>query len=143
MVNNKIGQLAIVQFYIVELNICSVFWLFKNALVQEEIVQFHICSIDFVQFYHCSSGICSQDMLPIFQGPVFQSFKDGNPSLGSVFFSPLYRVDGHLVDYSLLAVSTIAAKVICPFCLIPTCPSRMWQTKQYLVKKQTKPTSPR
>ena len=32
-------------------------------------------------------------------------------------------------------------KVICPFCLIPTCSSRMGQTKQYLGKKQTKPRS--
>ena len=29
--------------------------------------------------------------------------------------------------------------MICLFCLIPTCPSRMGQTKQYLNKKQTKP----
>ena len=43
-----------------------------------------------------------------------------------------------LVDWDLVVSATVA-KVICPFFLIPTCPSRMWQTKQYLVKKQTKP----
>ena len=75
MVNNKIGQLTLIQYYIVELNICSVFWLFKNALVQDQIVQFHICSIDFVQFYHCSSGICSQDMVPYSQ--TFSIWPDG------------------------------------------------------------------
>ena len=40
-----------------------------------------------------------------------------------------------------LVVSTIAAKVICPFCLILTCPAEWGQTKQYLDEKQTKPWS--
>ena len=44
------------------------------------------------------------------------------------------------VDWDLV-VSAIAAKVICPFCLLPTCPNRMRQTKQYLGKKPTKPRS--
>ena len=60
--------------------------------------------------------------------------------LGASFSSLVYRVDGHLVGGDLV-VSTIAAQVISPFCLIPTCPSRMGQTKQYLDKKQMKPGS--
>ena len=47
------------------LRVCPVILLlFKNALVQKKFVQFHKCLGYFVQFYHCSLGICSQDMLP-------------------------------------------------------------------------------
>ena len=54
----------LVQLYFVELEICSLISTFKIAVVQPIFVQFNICSPDFVQFYHCSSGICSRDMEP-------------------------------------------------------------------------------
>ena len=43
--------------------------LFKWHFVQATIVQFTICLTNFLEFYHCTSGIYSEEMLPIHQRP--------------------------------------------------------------------------